>query len=74
MLVIFCPVIIKLQFKQRIIPLTYVFVPLALKTLKLTVFAARDDANLIETAFALRLLSNYDDELLDDYPDDYIEI
>lgn len=54
--------------------MTYVFVPLAFKPLKLTVFTARDDANLIEKAFALRLLSNNDDELLDDYPDDYIEI
>lgn len=40
---------------------------------KLTIFAASDDASLIEAAFALRLLSDYGDELLDDYPDDYVE-
>jgi len=39
---------------------------------KMTVFAASDDANLAEVSFALRLLSNYGDDLLNDYPDDYV--
>ncbi|MBU9866800.1 type II toxin-antitoxin system death-on-curing family toxin [Rahnella aceris] len=42
------------------------------RLVKLTVMAAMDDADLFETAFALKLLSNFGDELLDGYPDEYI--
>ncbi|WP_234257574.1 hypothetical protein [Pectobacterium sp. IFB5596] len=39
---------------------------------KLTVFAAMDEANLEQTSFALRLLSSYRNDLMDDYDSDYL--
>mgnify|MGYP001126727305 CR=1 FL=1 len=42
------------------------------RLVKLTVLAAEDDANLLETAFSLKLLSDYRDDLMDEYPEEYI--
>lgn len=38
---------------------------------KLTVWAAMDNVSKDEVAFSMRLLSDYDNQLLDDYPSDY---
>ncbi|WP_230492461.1 type II toxin-antitoxin system death-on-curing family toxin [Martelella alba] len=45
----------------------------SLYLVKLTLFAAMDQANIGETAFALRLLSNYMNELLKENIDNYVE-
>lgn len=39
---------------------------------KLTVLAAMDEANLAETSFALRLLSSYRNDLMEDYDENYL--
>ncbi len=39
---------------------------------KLTAFAAMDEADLDQTSFALRLLSSYRNDLMDDYDSDYL--
>ena len=39
---------------------------------KLTVFAAMDEASLEQVSFALRLLSSYRNDLMDDYDEDYL--
>jgi death-on-curing protein len=45
----------------------------SLYLVKLTLFAAMDQANIEETTFALRLLSNYMNELLEENIDYYAE-
>ncbi|WP_413732865.1 type II toxin-antitoxin system death-on-curing family toxin [Sodalis sp. RH20] len=45
----------------------------SLYLVKLTLFAAMDQANIEETTFALRLLSNYMNELLEENIDNYAE-
>ncbi|WP_413730520.1 type II toxin-antitoxin system death-on-curing family toxin [Sodalis sp. RH22] len=45
----------------------------SLYLVKLTLFAAMDQANIEETTFALRLLSNYMNELLEENIDSYAE-
>lgn len=42
------------------------------RLVKLTVMAAMDNAELRDVAFSLLLLSNYEDELMADYPEEYI--
>ena len=39
---------------------------------KLTVLAAMDEADLEATSFALRLLSSYRNDLMDNYDQDYL--
>lgn len=45
----------------------------SLYLVKLTLFAAMDQANIEETTFALRLLSNFMNELLEENIDNYAE-
>ncbi|WP_370607693.1 type II toxin-antitoxin system death-on-curing family toxin [Citrobacter meridianamericanus] len=44
----------------------------SLLLVKLTVFAAMGAASLEETTFALKLLSDYGNELINDYEEDYL--
>lgn len=44
----------------------------SLLLVKLTVFAAMGAASLEETTFALKLLSDYGNELINDYDEDYL--
>ncbi|MGP0844409.1 type II toxin-antitoxin system death-on-curing family toxin [Serratia sp. CY83965] len=42
------------------------------RLVKLTVMAAMDNANMRDVAFSLMLLSDYEDHLMADYPEEYI--
>jgi death-on-curing protein len=42
------------------------------RLVKLTVMAAMDNAELRDVAFSLMLLSDYEDHLMADYPEEYI--
>ncbi|MDS7903853.1 type II toxin-antitoxin system death-on-curing family toxin, partial [Klebsiella michiganensis] len=44
----------------------------SLLLVKLTVFAAMGAASLEETTFALKLLSDYGNDLINDYEEDYL--
>nr|WP_304186560.1 type II toxin-antitoxin system death-on-curing family toxin [Hafnia alvei] len=44
----------------------------SLSLVKLTVFAAMGAASLEETTFALKILSDYDNDLLNDYEEEYL--